>query len=199
MSEDASRGSRPAGSGSGHETIRLPKQVEADPRGPALLAGLLEGGRLLWPGGSLRTPVARLTPELAKALHSTGRAGRLVRGLESASQTLAAEQKGLRIADERITAAGGDSRGRRVSRLLMLSDDGAERFYRQVESLLRLHSPRVLAVRLEASATQLSAAALGPETLTRLLLVSHREGVANVLLALATRWPCTPDTQRNPA
>ena len=45
MSEDASRGSQPAGSDSGHEAIRLPKQVEADPRGAALLAELLEGGQ----------------------------------------------------------------------------------------------------------------------------------------------------------
>lgn len=193
MSDDSKTSSPPTQPTRPMATLRLPKQVDADPRGPALVAGLLESGQILWSGGSILTPTAHLTPELARSLHSAGRAGRLVRGLESASQTLAAEEKGLRIADERMAAAGGDSRGKRVSRLLMLSNDGAERFYRQVESVLRQHAPRVLAVRLDASAAQLSSAALGPETLTRLLLVAHREGVADVLLSLAPQWP-TPDS-----
>ena len=180
-------------SGNGAE-IRLPKQIEADPRGPALLAGLLEGRQLLWPGGAIRTPVARLTPELAQALHTARRARRLTRGLEDATQTLASEQRGLEIADQRVAQAGGDGRGQRVSRLLMLSNDGAERFYRHVETLLRRHGPRILAVRLDVEAAELGAAVWGPETLARLLLVTHKEAVAKTLLSLAQQWPANPDS-----
>jgi hypothetical protein len=172
------------------ERLRLPKQIEADPRGPALRGRLLEQQRLLWPGGAIRTPVVPLTQELCLALRAARLSRRLTRGLEDATRTLAAEEKGLRIADQKILQAGGGDRGQRVSRLLLLSDDGAERFYRQVESLLRRHGARVLAIRLEVSATDLGGAVLGADELARLLLLTHKEAVARALLALA---PVVPD------
>ena len=169
-------------------TLRLPTQVEADPRGEALRAGLLANRRLLWSSGSTRVPVAQLTPELARSLRSAFSAGRLTRGLERASDALAAEAKGLRLVDERAAKQGGPTRGERVSRLLLLSNDGAERFYRHVESLLRRTGPRALALQLDVSASELGAAALGGDASVRLLLVSHREAVANTLLSLAPQW-----------
>jgi hypothetical protein len=179
------------------ENLRLPKQIDADPRGAALRARLLEGQRLLWPGGSILTPVAPLTPDLQKALVSARLSRRVTRGLEEATRTLAGEAKGLLIADQKISDAGGGDRGQRVSRLLLLSDDGAERFYRQVESLLRRHGVRVLAIRLGVSATDLGTAVLGPETLTRLLLLTHKDAVAAALLALVPDGPAETDSIPN--
>ena len=172
----------------GANTLRLPKQVEADQRGEALRAGLLASRCLLWSGGSIRAPVAQLTPELARSLRSAWSAGRLTRGLERASDALAAEEKGLRLVDERAAKEGRATRGERVSRLLLLSNDGAERFYRHVESLLRRTGPRALALQLDVSASELGAAALGGDASVRLLLVSHREAVANTLLSLTPQW-----------
>ena len=126
-------------------SLRLPKSVESDPRGPQLLRNLTAHTRLLWQESEIGIPVAGMTSELAEALRSAYSAGQVVRSLENAERALAAEERGLQMADRQI----GVPRGVRVSRLLLLANDGAERFYRQIEALLRRHGPRVLAVRLE--------------------------------------------------
>jgi hypothetical protein len=68
---------------------------------------------------------------------------------------------------------------------LVLADDGVERFYRHVETLLRRHGPRVLAVRLDVDAGALGELVLGPGHLIRLLMIEHKEAVCAVLLAMA--------------
>ena len=165
-------------------SLRLPKSIESDPRGEQLLRGLAVHTRLLWPGGGIATPVAALTPELAEALRSAHSAGQVVRSLEKAERTLAAEERGLRLADRQSGAA----RGVRVSRLLLLADDGAERFYRNIEALLTRHGPRVLAVRLEIDEKRLGEMLFGPGQVARLLMLEHKRAVASVLLSLALQW-----------
>jgi hypothetical protein len=68
--------------------------------------------------------------------------------------------------------------------LLVLADDGTERFYRQVEKLLRQQGPRVLALRLEVKAETLGQMLFGPGRRAVLLLLDHKEAVSAVLLAL---------------
>jgi len=79
----------------------------------------------------------------------------------------------------------------RVSRLLVMADDGAERFYRQVERLLLRHGPRVLAVRLEVDADTLGEMVFGPGRRARLLLLAHKEAVSGVLLSMADPLPAS--------
>ena len=129
-------------------------------------------------------PVAGMTPELAEALRSAYSAGQVVRSLENAERKLAAEERGLQMADRQI----GVPRGVRVSRLLLLADDGSERFYRQIEALLRRHGPRVLAVRLEVDEQELGELLFGPGRVARLLMLEHKQAVGSVLLAMAGQW-----------
>jgi hypothetical protein len=164
--------------------LRLPKSVESDPRGTQLLSYLTTHTRLLWQGGELETPVAGMTLEVAQALRRAYSAGQVVRSLENAERTLAAEERGLQMADRQI----GVPRGVRVSRLLLLADDGAERFYRQIETLLRRHGPRVLAVRLEIDENGLGELLFGPCQVARLLMLGHKQVVGSVLLAIAGQW-----------
>ncbi|MDD5206833.1 MAG: hypothetical protein PHS17_15525, partial [Desulfobacterales bacterium] len=125
----------------------------------------------------------KLDHELAEALRSAHNAGRVVRGLESADKKLASEERGLSLADQRANVV----RGARVSRLLLLANDGAERFYRHVETLLRRHQPRVLAVLLAVDAAGLGELLYGPDHPVRLLMIEHKEAVCPVLLAMAFR------------
>jgi hypothetical protein len=161
--------------------LRLPKLVEADPRGARLLSDLAAHARLLWPQGTIEVPEIQLGTGLVEVLQKTHKAGRVVRGLESAERKLAAEDRGLGLADQQ----SGVLRGGRVSRLLVLADNGAERFYRQVEKLLRRHGPRVLALRLNVSAETLGEMLFGPGRRALLLMLDHKEAVGAVLLALA--------------
>ena len=137
--------------------------------------------RLLWTEGEIEVAVARLSSELETALRNAYSAGQVVQGLESAERRLILEERGLLLADGKSSV----QRGERVSRLLVMSDDGAERFYRKVESLLRRHGPRVLALRLEVDAATLGELIFGQGSLARLLMLEHKEAVSAVLLAMA--------------
>jgi hypothetical protein len=160
--------------------LRLPRLVESDPRGQQLLHILTTQTRPLWQGSELNVPVATLSPELAAALRNVLSAGQVVRSLEEAERTLDAEERGLHLVDRRSDIP----RGVRISRLLLLADDGAERFYRQVERLLRRHGHRVLAVRLEVDADTLGESIFGPNHLVRLLMLDHKKAVCEAILSM---------------
>jgi len=161
--------------------LRLPKLVEADPRGQELLRGLTAHTRPLWPGGKIRVPMIAFNPALVEVLRIAHRAGQLVRSLEGAERKLAAEGRGLNLVDQK----SGVSRGERVSRLMVLADNGADRFYRQVEKLLRQHGPRLLALRLNVKAETLGQMLFGSGHRVLLLLLDHKKAVSAMLLALA--------------
>lgn len=161
--------------------VPLPRAIEADPAAAAAVARLLAGGRPLWREGEVPVPRAPLDAPLEAALRAAQRAGELVRGLEGAEQALAAEAKGLR----HVERGGATPHAPRVSRLLLLSDDGAERFYRRAETLLRRHAPRLVAVRLAADAATLGGLLFGPGRPARAVLLERKEAVAAALVALA--------------
>ncbi|MFC1532694.1 hypothetical protein ACFL7M_04935 [Thermodesulfobacteriota bacterium] len=165
------------------QTLRLPKLVEADPRGQELLHRLTAHAQPLWPGGKIRVPTVAFKPALAETLRIAHRTGQLVRSLEGAERKLAAEGRGLGLIDQK----SGVPRGERVSRLLVLADDGAERFYRQVEKLMYQHGPRVLALRLDVKAETLGQMLFDPGHRVLLLLLDHKEAVSAMLLALAAQ------------
>jgi len=164
--------------------IRLPKSIESDPRTSQLLGFLADHSRLLWPGGTVKIPEARLNDALKEVLLAAYHAGQVVRSLQKADQKLAAEARGQGMADQK----SGVPRGQRISRLLILANDGAERFYRQVESLLQRHGLRVMAVRLHADAEHLGGMLYGPGRAARLLMMEHKAAVGAALLALADQW-----------
>ena len=128
-------------------------------------------------------PVAQFDG-IESALQSAHRAGRVVRGLDSAKQALAAEERGMRLADE----SSGVKRGVRVSRLLLITNDGSDGFYRQVENLLNRHGPRVLAIRLDVDATVLGTTLFGTESTARLIMIQHKDAVAAILFSLAEQF-----------
>ena len=165
------------------QSLRLPKLVESDPRGTALLQCLIEHAQPIRADSEISVPAAQFDG-LVGALQSAHRAGRVVRGLETAKRTLAAEEHGLRLVDQ----TSGVKRGGRVSRLLLLADDGSDGFYRQVENLLRRHGPRVLAIRLDVDAAGLGALLFGAGRATRLLMIQHKEAVAAVLFGCAEQF-----------
>ena len=168
------------------QSLRLPKLVESDPRGTDLLQSLIDHARPIRAGSDLSIPVAKLGG-LESTLKSASRAGRVVRGLEAAERTLATEARGMRKVDRR----SGIRRGDRVSRLLLISNDGSDGFYRQIENLLLRHAPRVLAVRLDVDAATLGAPLFGSDKTTRLLMIQHKEAVTAVLLGLAEQFGIT--------
>lgn len=168
------------------DDLRFPKTLDDDPRLPELRARLQASCRKLWEGGSVQVPVLDWSAPLAAALARAHRAGQLLQGVEGAERALSREAHGLSIADARSAT----ERGSRVSRLLLTSNDGTERFYRQIERLLRTQGSRLLALRLDVDAQILGGVLGGSGPLARALLVEHKANVSEVLLAL-----CPPPPQ----
>lgn len=164
-------------------SLKLPKAIESDPQAAALHAALREHARPLWAGGALVVPTARWAPALAAALESAHREGGLVRGLEQIEKTLEREARGLSMADARSAT----QRGSRVSRLVLVGNDGTERFYRQVERLLSVQGPRLLAIRVDADSERFAALISEASGVVRAVMLEHKELVARVLMALYAR------------
>jgi hypothetical protein len=162
---------------------RLPKRIQDEPGAARLAEEIAARSEPLWERGEWGACRVAFTPGLKTALRGAFATGRIVRGLEGAEKLLAAERRGL----ERVDQSTGVDRGGRISRLLVLSDDGSDRFYRNVEFVLRRNAPRVLALRLDVGEDALGGLLFGPDQVARLLLIQHKDAVSAVLLALATQ------------
>ncbi|MEI6128286.1 MAG: hypothetical protein WCQ99_17195 [Pseudomonadota bacterium] len=157
---------------------KLPRQIESEQPGNDLLATLQARTLKLWDKSSLDIPLLEFTEALKIALRAARCSGRIVQGLEMASQALDNERRGLDLV-KRQTAQGA-----RISRLVLMARDGSRHFYRKADRLLEKHFPRVLGCMINADSPGLSSLLFGPETSAKLVLVCHKEDVSRILLAL---------------
>ena len=154
------------------QDFRLPRQIEADACCGAIQSVLTARTGTLWKHGRVVVPALAFTAPLGEALRAALIRGQLQRGLEAAVASLAAERRGLLDA------------GDRVSRLCLVANDGAERFYRQVERCLMAHAPRILGGLLATDGVTLGKLLYGRDTAVKLVLVDHKDAVSSVLRAL---------------
>jgi hypothetical protein len=159
---------------------KLPRKIEALPEHEALKELLSQDRRLLWEKGTLETPAVRWSPALEQALVKTLGFKQLERGLERIEQVLSYEKKGLVALQKKQ----GTPPANRVSRVLLIANDGAERFYRACESTLLHHQDRVMGLLLDVDSAELGRNLFGPEKPVKALLVSDKEAVVHVLLSL---------------
>jgi hypothetical protein len=142
---------------------------------------LARRSRLLWPGGTVVASVVPLTTTLRGALIAPTTAVRLRRGLEAAEEALDAEQRGL----DALPASEAQRQGGRVSRLVLVSNDGAERFYRRVEHLVIAHAPRLLACIVDVDSATLGDLLYGNGAVVKLLLTERKTTAVAILRAIA--------------
>jgi hypothetical protein len=157
---------------------KLPRQIEAHYPDNTLLDELHSRTKKLWEGGTLVLPVLMFSEPLKSALLAARRSGRIVRGLETAAAILNNEGYGIDLLRRDAV------QGSRISRVVLLSDDGSGNFYRTVERLLEKHAPRVLGCMLDADSFTLGSLLFGRAAAARLVLVSHKDDVSRLLLAL---------------
>jgi hypothetical protein len=161
----------------------LPRALESEECHAAVQAALAAVRRPLWPGGAVVASVVPLTYALRRALRSAAAIGTLRRGLEAAESALDDERRGL----DALPADEARRHGGRVSRLLLVANDGAERFYRRVEHLVAAHSPRVLPCVVECDSPSLGALLYGQGEIAKLVLAERKTAVIAILRALARR------------
>jgi hypothetical protein len=161
--------------------IRLPRALEVEGAAGEIRRALAARSLKLWPGGVLEAPVVGMSEPLNKALREAQLRGRLRCGFESVREKLAGERKGIEHLRERQSAPQGD----RVSRLILFSNDGAERFYRHIERLIVDHAPRLLGCILEIDCSALGRLITGRESRVKLVMAEHKEAVSAILRAIA--------------
>lgn len=160
--------------------LKLPRQVEADPRHEALKQLLAKDLRPLWEKSPFQVAHISFTPKLEEALLKALNFKQIEPGLEHINQILGNEKNGLSAQQKKDGAAPSF----RLSRLLIIANDGSERFYRSCESTLMNHGDRVLILAVGVPSSRLSQNLYGPEKAIKALMVSEREAVSNVLFSL---------------
>ena len=159
-----------------------PRPLIADGRAPALAAWWVGSRHEAASLGLPRIARHRLNRAIEAGLFDARRARRLARGLEGAESLLAAEEAGLKNAASSQT----NSNRVRISRLLVVSGDGSERFYRQVERLRERFANRLEVLLLDCDDEALGAAAFGRGRRARALLIYHKDAVVHFLSILDT-------------
>jgi hypothetical protein len=161
--------------------IHLPRQLETDNSAEMILQGLISCAAKLMPGGKFDVPVINWSDPLKMALQKARLQGRIRLGLEAITEKLASERYGIKNAHQSSGAAYGD----RISRLLLFSNDGADRFYRHIEQLLESNVPRLLGCKLNVDAGMLGQFILGKDRNIKIIMAEHKDVVAGMLRAIA--------------
>ena len=161
-------------------TMRFPRQLEAEGTVDIIRGALLARTATLWTGGAIEVPVITPTEPLKTALQRARRQGRVRVGLEAILHKLAGEHKGIAHVKAHTDTPYGD----RMSRLLFVSDDGTERFYRHIEQLLEAHAPRLLCCRLTIDGNALGSLVTGKEGTIKVVMAEHKDSVSDILRAL---------------
>ena len=157
--------------------MRLPKELSSEGVEPAVLASLKQEVVELCAGSKASMPVLRLTPGLRKHIFIAKAVGELIFGFEAIEESLANELKGLRNAD--ILSD-------RVSRLLLVTNDGSPRFYRQLEFLQDKQGGRVLICRLDIDSLLMGKVLGLKAQAVKAVLLNRKKSVLNVLRSLIT-------------
>jgi hypothetical protein len=157
--------------------MRFPRQLEANGTVEIIRGALMARTVKLWPGGDLDVSMITMSDPLKKVLQKAMLKGQIRCGFEAIFDKLESERKGIANVRERK----GGSYGDRVSRLLLFSNDGAERFYRHIEHLLQAHAPRLLGCLLDINGSALGNVITGKDRMIKLVMAEHKEVVAEIL------------------
>jgi hypothetical protein len=161
--------------------VKLPKDLPSGPKYDAVLKLFTTDTRPVWENGRIAVPYFGFTPKLATELRWAAHVGFGTQGLEQIEKELFREEKGLALLAEKT---GIDQQPTRVSRVLFMTSDGSERFYRDCDSLLSRYPTRLLGCRLDITGETFGVALFSEPKLVRALLINDKKAVAKVLLSL---------------
>ena len=159
----------------------LPRILIADGTAGLLAAAWVDRLREDRAAGRVGCPRFPFSKAVADALFASRRARQLERGLETIAEALERQASGLQSAAATRPAGPG---GRRISRLLVIAEDGSARFEREAARLRARHADRLELIGLEADERALGEAVYGAGRRARALLLAHKEAVVRVLDAI---------------
>jgi len=155
--------------------MKLPKQLEKEGVESDVRAALAKESIELHSGSTVYIPVLKLTPKLRTHIFYAKSLGELIVGYEAIARALANELRGLK----RI-----DSQSDRVSRLLIVTNDGSPRFYRELAFLQKRQGPRVLICQLDVGSVLMGNILGFKDQVVKAVLLNKKKSVVNVLKSL---------------
>lgn len=152
--------------------MELPKQLKKDNIELEVQTALDKESIALYTGSETQISVLRLNHKMRQQIFFAKSMDDLIFGLEAIEKSLENELRGL----QKI-----GNQGERVSRLMLVSNDGATRFYQNVEYLLQKQGTRLLVCRLDIDAI-LMGSILGLKAKpVKAVLLNSKKSVVNVL------------------
>jgi len=155
--------------------MKLPKQLDKDGVEVDVRAALEKDQFEICSDPHISISSFELNPELRKNIFYAKALGELVIGYETIEKSLASEKKGL---------LNVDNQSERVSRMLIVTNDGSERFYRELKYLQHKQGGRVLICRLNVDSILMGGILGLKERLIKAVLINRKTSVVNVLKAV---------------
>lgn len=149
--------------------ILLPKQLVKEGLDQDVLAYFEKMSTPLYPESGMQIPQIPVTPTFHSHIFYAESLGHIEIGFENIEVFLKREKYG-------IEKAGNSSN--RISRILLLSNDGSKRFYKQVEFI---KEDRLLVIRLDVPSDQFGKILGLKKKIIKAALITHKSSVANIL------------------
>jgi hypothetical protein len=163
--------------------IRFPRELEADSAAEIIRQVLLTSAVMLRPDSDFTVSRIEMTGPLQIALRKARLQRRIRCGFEAITGQLENERIGITSVCERADV----SYGKRISRLLLFSNDGACRLYRHIEQLLKAHAPRLLGCLLNMDSSDFGRLITDRESKIKIVMVDNKDAVGEVLRAMINR------------
>ena len=165
-------------------TMLLPRSLEEDGSAEKITEILAGRKTRLCSGAEMEVPVLSLSPALERAIRKARLQRRVRPGFEDIANKLDAEKKGLDEARRKTATLQKE----RISRLLLFSNDAAERLYRHIGQLIERHHPRILGCLLDIDGRSLGYLIAGEKGMrgsgVKVILIGHKDAAADVLRTL---------------
>ena len=156
--------------------MELPKQLAMEHVESDVRAALERESIELCAGSEMSIPVLEVTPELRQQIFYAKALGEVTIGYEAIEKHLLNERRGLQKVN---------NQGERVSRLLIVTNDGSPRFYRELEFLRKKQGGRVMICRLDTGSVFMGDILGLKETPVKAVLLNRKTSVVNVLRSLS--------------
>ncbi len=162
------------------ESIRFPRELEADNTAEIIRQALIADAGLLRQESDFVVPRIETNKFLKTALRRARLQGHIRCGFDAIASKLESERAGISDVCKRKNVPYG----KRISRLLLFSNDGAPRFYRHIEQLLTIHASRLLGCLLNIDSETFGYLITDKESKIKIIMVENKVAVCEVLRAL---------------
>ena len=160
--------------------IRFPRELETDNTAETIRQALLAHTVKLRPDSDFVVPRIEMASPLAIALKKARLHAQIRCGFEAIAGKLESERIGIANVRERTETPYG----KRISRLLLFSNDGAGRLYRHIEQILKIHSPRLLGCLVNLDSNDFGHLIMDKDSKIKIVMVEHKDVVCEILRAM---------------